>query len=91
MPDHPPLAVLIRRPTAAEDRFARGDRVWVWQAAGWNHGRGTVVPAIFDRYGVIRAAVVITDDDGRDHRLYLNPRNVYARRASDCPGDPAGL
>jgi hypothetical protein len=80
----PALAHLVAtRRTAADAAFARGAAIWYRQPVDGGYGRSRLVPGVFERYGTIRVAVVLVDASGGEHRVYVSPRNVYARLDAD--------
>ena len=75
----PTPQALSVRPTAEDRRIERGAAIWYRQHIGGGYGHFQLVPGVFERYGTIRCAVMITDAVGGNHRIYVSPCNVYVR------------
>jgi hypothetical protein len=75
--------VRLRRPNAEDVTIPPGAPIWYRQTVQGGYGHTSLVPGVFERYGVLRVAVVLRDALGHDHRVYVSARNIYPRQPED--------
>jgi hypothetical protein len=78
---------LSHRADATTMRFMHNDPVWFRQAQRGGYGFTRLVPGFFDGYGNVRVGIVLRDVLGHDHRVFVDPRNVFPRLVDDVPAE----
>jgi hypothetical protein len=81
----PTLPELVSRWTAVDRRLDTGALVWYRQTPQGDAAHPVIRPAVFDRYGVLRCRIRFFDGRGYEHKVFVNPDNVYVR----FPGEAA--
>jgi len=82
----PTLHDLVSRWTAGDRALPAGAAIWYRQPFAGGYGQPILIPGVFDRYGAIRVRVVIRDATDREHRIYVNPDNVFVRFPGEAEG-----